>query len=130
QTCGLPIYTWERAALLRIRRVYPVRPIIYRPKNEDGTILPGTRKMAGMPIEQVLRRASLVMCRHSNVAVDACIAGVPAVCEDGAASWLYNNDLENPTNPTYEQRLRFLRNLAWWQWRPTEAAQCWQFLLA
>lgn len=126
---GVAVTDWEHDALNRIRAVYPNTPVVYRPKNEDGTNLPGTRKMAGMPIEQVLRGASLVVCRHSNVAVDACLAGIPVVCEDGAASILYGNSLKQPVNPTYEQRLHFLRNLAWWQWRPSEAAQCWNFLL-
>jgi len=125
-----PWLTWERDALKRIRAAYPRAEVIFRPKREDGTTLPGTSKMAGMPIEQVLKGASLVVCRHSNVAVDACIAGIPVVCWDGAASALYGNELAFPVRPTLEQRLRFLRNLAWFQWRPSEAAQCWQFLLS
>ena len=124
-----PATTWEREALCRIREVYPSRRVIYRPKKEDGTSIIGTEKKIGMPIEEVLRGASLVVCKHSNVAVDACIAGIPVVCEDGAARALYNNDMANPVRPTEDERYRFLRNLAWWQWRPTEAAQAWQFIL-
>lgn len=120
---------WETGALKRIRKVYPVAKVIYRPKREDGTSLPGTKKMVGTPIEEVLAGASLVVCRHSNVAVDACIAGIPVVCEDGAASILYGKDLLSPVKPTPQQRLRFLQNLAWWQWKPSEAKECWQFLL-
>ncbi len=121
---------WERGAFYHIRKVYPVASVIYRPKREDSTSIPGTTKMVGMPIEDVLAGASLVVCKHSNVAVDACIAGIPVVCEDGAAAALYNNDLQHPVRPTREQRLRFLRNLAWWQWRPSEAKDCWKFILA
>ena len=35
-------------------------------------------------IADVLNGCSVVVCRHSNVAVDACIAGVPVECEGGA----------------------------------------------
>lgn len=127
---GQPMVTWERTALSRIREVYSETEVIYRPKREDGTILPGTRRMVGMPIEHVLRGASLVVCRHSNVAIDAAIAGVPVVCEDGIAAALYNNDLRHPVIPTHAERLRFLRAVAWWQWRPSEAKQCWEFVMA
>lgn len=122
--------TWEREALKRIRQIYPSKEVIYRPKKlNDTTELPDTTRMSGMPIEVVLEGASLVVCRHSNVAVDACFAGIPVVCEDGAAAALYDNDMGNPVMPTPEQRLRFLRNLAWWQWKPEEAAEAWEFLL-
>lgn len=122
--------TWERQAFTKIRAAYPTTQIIYRPKrNDDGTSMPDTRKMAGMPIEVVLKGTSLVVCRHSNVGVDAAIAGIPVVCEDGVAAALYNNDLKNPVRPTYEQRLDFLRKVAWFQWQPTESKDCWAFIL-
>src|ERR1700757_4340421 len=95
-----PALTWERKALARIRAEYPDAPIIYRPKREDGTSLPGTRCIPGpTAIETVLKGASLVVCRHSNVAIDAAIAGIPVVCEDGAAAALYDNDLADPVVP-------------------------------
>lgn len=128
---GIEPTSWERAALVRIRRTYPSSEVIFRPKRvSDPRTLPDTKRMAGMPIEEVLAGASLVVCRHSNVAIDACIAGIPVACEDGAAAALYDNDIGNPMTPTPEQRLRFLRNLAWWQWTPQEAADAWRFLLA
>lgn len=118
---------WERAALKSIQAIYPDKEIVYKPKRpEDG--MKGCRTMDG-PIQAALLGASLVVCRHSNVAVDACIAGVPVVCEDGAAAALYGADLANPVNPDREARLRFLQNLAWWQWRPEEAVQAWKFLI-
>jgi len=117
---------WEEAALARIRCAYPGRLVVYRPKKPE--VLEGCRS-DNRPIEEVLRGASLVVCRHSNVAVDACIAGVPVVCEDGAAAALYGSDLSAPVRPDREQRLQFLQNLAWWQWRPSEAEAAWRFLL-
>jgi hypothetical protein len=67
--------------------------------------------------------ASMLVCRHSNCAVDAVVAGVPIECEDGAAKWL--------DGKPYKRRTRkdFLNRLAYWQWKASEAAQAWQFIL-
>jgi hypothetical protein len=117
---------WERKTLAALRAAYPGRRVVYRPKRpEQLDNLP----VATAPIEEVLKGASLVVCRHSNVAVDACIAGVPVVCEDGAAAALYGSDLRRPANPGGEERRQFLERLAWWQWKPSEAKLAWQFLL-
>lgn len=124
-----PKLTWETPMLARIREAYPKTKVIYRPKREDRTVLPDTKRMFGMSIEEVLKGASLVVCRHSNVAIDACVAGIPVVCEDGAAAALYGHDLAHPVKPTREERLRFLHKLAYFQWLPTEGKECWQFLL-
>lgn len=116
---------WELRTLAAIRAVTK-REVLYRPKKPER--LERCRNAEG-PIEQALRSASLVVCRHSNVAVDACIAGIPVVCEDGAAAALYGSDLACPVNPSDAERLRFLQNLAYWQWTPSEAVQAWRFLL-
>jgi len=113
---------WERQAAKRAREMG--RKAVFRPKRDRDPVLPGLRVARG-PIEDVLRGASLVLCRHSNVAVDACIAGVPVICEDGAALALYRG---GPA-PDREQRLQFLRSLAWWQWKPEEAKDAWTYLL-
>lgn len=118
---------WERGALKRIKHTYPDREIIYKPKRPEEA-LRGCRTVNGS-IEPVLNGASLVVCRHSNVGVDACIAGIPVVCEDGAAKALYGDDIQNPYQPPVEERTRFLRNLSYWQWKPSEAKQAWKFLL-
>ena len=114
--------TWESAKLTALQNRFPGRRILYRPKVETEG-LRGCQTARG-PIERVLQGASLVVCAHSNVAVDACIAGIPVECEDGAAFALYRQN----TNPTHEQRLEFLRSVAWWQWSPREALQAWQFI--
>lgn len=122
--------TWERIALERIRRVHGARHVIFRPKGKQRAFLDGVHTCDGGSIESVLQGASLVVCRHSNVAVDACIAGIPVVCEDGAAAALYGRDLSAPVMATVEQRLAFLRTLAYWQWTSTEARRgdVWHFL--
>lgn len=105
---------WQSQAIARVRKAYPGKHIRIRGKDKDGP-----------SIESALVGKSLVVCRHSNVAIDACIAGVPVECEDGIAYALYR---DNP-NPSREQRQAFLESVAWWQWKPSEAVQAWQFLL-
>lgn len=114
---------WEMGAIRRARDRFPGRRILYRKKGAkpDGVACPAP---AGEKIEDVIRGASLIICRHSNVAVDACIAGIPVECEGGAAKWLY----QNGTMPSIQDRLEFLGRLAHWQYRTNEAAQAWQFI--
>ena len=121
----------ESKKLIELKDRFPNRQILYRPKpffkrgkyiNRDKHIMwPLTGEG---PIEEVLYGASLVVCRHSNVAVDACVAGVPVECEDGAAFWLYRNG----TSPNVKQRIDFLGRLAWWQYRTDEQVGAWKFL--
>jgi hypothetical protein len=124
------VLAWETKALQQIRATYPGRRVLFRPKRAQGPILPGVPAAKGGPISEVLKGASLVVCRHSNVAVDACIAGIPVVCEDGAARALYGNDLKNPIAPDRAARERFMRGLAFWNWKPCEAGQAWTYLLS
>lgn len=111
---------WERRKLKALQAEFPWAEIIFRPKSPDRVALP-IKSDESTPIDQLLAGASLAVCRHSNVAVDAAIAGVPFRCEDGAAIWLQNKPF------TRDNRLQFLRRLAWFQWSPDEAAQCWAF---
>lgn len=119
---GLKYGEWERATITRLQR--EGRRVVFRPKRETD-VLRGIENVSG-PIEEALQGKSLVVCRHSNVAVDACIAGVPVQCEDGAAYALYS---KGPA-PTTDQRLEFLRSLAWWNWHATEAEEAWKYLIS
>lgn len=126
---GLRPLEWERVAIAEARAAYGQRRIIYKPKKMSYP-RPAGVLLTAADIASALRGASLLVCRHSNVAVDACIAGVPVVCEDGAARALYDvRPIAAPFHPTTEQRRRFLESLAWWQWRPEEAAAAWTYLL-
>ena len=120
---------WEIRTLLATQARFPRRQVLYRPKPLRHNFVPveWPRVMDEMPIAAALRGASLVICRHSNVAVDACIAGVPVECEAGAAHWLYSR---HPV-PTVAQRLDFLHRLAWWQWRlrTRDMEKAWTFLI-
>ena len=114
--------TWEMDKLRRIKKFMPGRPVLYRPKTPEPPI--GRCGTSTGPIEDALRGASLLVCAHSNTAVDACIAGVPVECEDGAAFALYGS---NPT-PNRDERLAFLQSLAYWQWSIPEAVDAWNFI--
>lgn len=110
----LNTYNWESRKIAELKRRFPGVPIQVRQKPRAGD---GVCR-----IEDAIKGCRLVVCRHSNVAVDACIAGVPFECEDGAAYWMR----DKPYTP--ENRQRFLNKLAHWQYRPSEAAQAWDFI--
>lgn len=120
------MYKWEIETLRSAQRRFPGRKILYRPKpqgHRDPTIAWEPRD--GMSeIGVVLKGASLAICRHSNIAVDACIAGVPVETVDGAAFWLYSKT----TNPDEAQRRDFLHRLSYWQYKLSEMAAAWGFL--
>jgi hypothetical protein len=119
--------TWEMKTLSKIRAAYPGRRIVYRPKPGQLETLPDVEVSRHVRIEEALKGASLVVCRHSNVAVDAAIAGVPCVCEDGAGAYLYGSDVANPKTPTREERQDFVYRLAWFQWGAWEAHEALKF---
>jgi hypothetical protein len=113
---------WEQRALASIHQRFPDRTVLHRPKPHHEFPKLKCERDLDTPIDVLLRRSSLVVCRHSNVAIDAAIAGVPFETEDGAAAWL----AQRPFTP--ENRLDFLQRLAWWQWRNEEAGPAWAFL--
>lgn len=119
----MPTQKWELHAARSAAKEFPDRRVVFRPKRPTDPALPGFPSMRG-DLQEVLRGASLVICRHSNVAVDACMAGVPVRCEDGAAFALYRHGEQ----PTLAQRLEFLRSLAHWQYTPNEASQAWNYI--
>ena len=116
--------SWERSKVESLRRRFPGRPILWRPKGRHAMPLLDLQLRHGMPIEEALRGCSLVVCRHSNVSIDAAVAGVPVECDDGAAAALYAG---NPA-PTREQRAEFLRRLSYWQWSRHEAPAAWAWI--
>ncbi len=119
----LGTHGWEARKLVELKRRFPGREIVFRPKPRRPFQPIACRLDRSETIEQALTGKSLVVCRHSNVAVDACIAGVPVECEDGAAVWMQGKPYTRMT------RLDFLHRLSWWQWKPEEAGKAWAFLL-
>lgn len=111
---------WDQEAVTRARRHFGAR-VRYRPK-------PNNRfENLKRPISEDLRGAAYVITHHSNVGIDAIIQGVPVATEEGAARGLYSNSLDAPP-ATPEQRLDFLRRLAWWNWKRSEIPQFWSFI--
>lgn len=113
---------WEERKAQEISRAFPDRKVLFRAKPANK----GCRKIEGLEpstgsIEDALKGASLVVCRHSNVAIDAIISGVPSVCEGGAARAVFPSGLEAEHRPLPDEtRRRFLANLAWFQWTKAE----------
>lgn len=110
---------WEAEQLEQLRERFPGRRVVLRPKPRHHFRPLDCEVRQDADIRDVLRGASLVVTRHSSVAVDAVVMGVPFECVDGAAFWLMNKPF------TREWRHRFLVKLAWWQWLPEEAVLAW-----
>lgn len=113
---------WELNKLAELERRFPGRRIIHRPKPGQEFRRLKCERDETTAIDLLLRGASLVVARHSNVAAEAVVAGVPFEAEDGAAAWL------NGREYSLANRREFLHRVAWFQWRAAEAAQAWQFL--
>lgn len=133
KTRGYGPQEWEMAAIERISAVTS-RPIIYRPKPSwgDANPIPGTIfSPPGQPVEAVLRDCWAVVTLHSNVAVDALLAGVPVNVWEGVAADFSTPlaEIEAPRMP--DGRDQLLADIAWCQWTPAEMASgaCWRHLL-
>lgn len=114
---------WESRALRKIQKRYPGKKVIFRPKPKRPAPDLGIPVDRSETIVQALKGKSLVVCRHSNVGVDAAIAGVPCETVEGAAKWLEGKEF------TPDLRMDFLRRLAWWQWKQDEASKAWKFIV-
>lgn len=123
---GSVVPSWEAQMIAAARAAG--RRVLYRAK-KSGPSPTGVERAADGPIDTVLRGASAVITWHSNVAVDALRLGLPVVCSDGAAAAACPSQWARDLRPlSLTWRLRFLQNLAWFQWAPNEADQCWAFL--
>lgn len=113
---------WEERTIGKLKHLTR-RPIIYRPKPNWH----GARAIAGAtfdrdtPLREVLKNCHAVVTHHSNVAVDALMAGVPVFCEKGVASLFSPLGLESIEKPLMpEGREQWAWNLAWTQWNLQE----------
>lgn len=114
---------WERRAI-KVMRVYTNRNIVYRPKPSWKM----ARPIAGVgyspkttELHHALRNCHAVVTHHSNVAMEALIAGIPAFCWKGVATPLSLQDLkfiEKPLRP--EGRDQWVNDIAWCQWSVDE----------
>lgn len=114
---------WTAKRSRDVKMAFPERRVIYRPKPrrpKEGGVMYSSLSSPN-DIDDVLNGISLVVCRHSNVAIDACRLGVPVVCDAGAAACIYPSKLADfRLQPSMEKRLEFLTRLAWFQWSPEE----------
>lgn len=123
---------WERWAIAEVRK-HTDRPIVYRPKPswKGAVSLPGAEYQLNVPLSKALQSAHAVVCHHSNVAVEAIIAGVPAFVWGGVAKDMGLQDLsmiERPLKP--DNREQWCHALAYTQWSVAEleTAEPWLFL--
>lgn len=110
----LKAHDWEARKYNELKREFPGRQIIFRPKGQDLMTLPCKTDRV-TPFEELLKGASLVVCRHSNCAIDAIIHGIPFRAEAGAATQ-FDGD-----------RVKFMNKLSRWEYSPDQAAQAWKF---
>lgn len=129
---GFQPHQWERETIARLRKITD-RPIVFRPKPSyvEAKPIPGTTWMQREPIEEVLRNAHAVVTHHSNFAVEAILAGIPAICPIGVASVMGGRDLseiENPPMP--DGRGQWAADIAWTQWSIGEmqSGAAWRYL--
>lgn len=121
---GEEVGQWEKETAAKIKEKWPDRRIIFRPKpgnSQHCQSVAGTYNCESGSIEDVLKGASLVVCRHSNVGIDAIVAGVPAVTIGGAAVSVLSSSLDDDHYPIPDDiRFKFLSNLAWMEWSLAE----------
>lgn len=131
---GLRPEQWERATIARLRQITK-RPLIYRPKPNwiGARPISGSTFDPERPLAAALRDCHAVVAHHSNVAVDALIAGIPVHCPLGVASVLGEPELakiENPRMP--DGRAQWAADLAYCQFSLEEMTSgvAWRTLIA
>ncbi len=124
---------WERDTIGKLR-LFTDREIIYRPKPSDplASPIPGTHfSKKTTTLEEDLASAWCVVTHHSNVAVDALLAGIPVFCVGGVAREMGTPDLSQIETPHYpNDREQWAADLAYTQWSVPEmaAGHCWAHL--
>lgn len=131
---GFDAEEWEKNTIARLAQ-FTKRPIIYRPKPNwlgaheiKGSIWGG----GGVELEDAFKGCHAVVAHHSNVAVDALIAGIPCICPGGAASVLSGktlDEIEDPPMP--DGREQWAADLAYTQWSLEEmqSGAAWRYLI-
>lgn len=114
---------WEEMAVRRLRAAGAT--VVYRPKQSwsGAYAIPGAEYNRGGEIQQILPMVDAVVSHHSNAAVDALAAGLPIYVQTGISRPLSIPTIEAAVGAEgldYETRARFLRQVAWHQWRLDE----------
>lgn len=119
---GIPPFDWETRAINKLK-AHTKREIVYRPKPNCLRSRPITGSVFDkkMPLQIALIHAHAAVTRHSNVAVDAILAGVPAFCDYGVAVPMSRQDLTKIESPYFpEDREQWAADIAYCQWTPGE----------
>lgn len=129
-TRGLKPQEWEARTVEALRRITD-RPIVYRPKPSwpDATPIEGTEFSGpNTTVEQALRNCWAVVTLHSNVAVDALLAGVPVVVSEGVCTGFSGSldTIERALTPDGREQL--MADIAYCQWSVAEMVDgtCWR----
>ena len=77
--------------------------------------------MKDQPLADVLHGAHCVVAHHSNVAVEAILAGIPAICPEGVASVMAGHKLKQIEDPPMPSgRAQWAADIAYCQWSIAE----------
>lgn len=126
---------WETKVIRQLNAITK-RSVWYRPKPNwhDASPIQGSsfvRGTDGDATETVLRNCHAVVTHHSNVAIDAVLAGVPVFSWDGAGKLMSCQNLDMIESPRlYAGREQFAYDLAYTQWNVAEmqAGLAWRYL--
>lgn len=118
---GFTSTEWERMAVNQARHVFPDAEIFYRPKTNVNERIGGTVSACDGNIRGALVGARLAIVRHSNVAVDCAVYGVPCVCVDGAGAFLWGKEIsQGACSFDADRAADFIRRVSWFNWLPDE----------
>lgn len=114
----------------------PMRDIVYRPKPSWTAFKPIAGTKLSRPPEtmaDLLPRAHVVVTHGASAAIDAVIAGVPAIVMGECAATPVSGILKQiaaPFFPPERERMEWLANLAWCQWSLNEirSGEMWAFI--
>lgn len=127
-THGFKFGEWEAAMKDRLERICSKYPVVIRPK-------PGRNSAPQVPIEQALLRTRLLVTHHSNVSIEAVLAGVPTYAIKGVGvlaspKTLTYDGVVDPYVPSYIERAQLLADVAYAQWTPPEmrAGDAWKHI--
>lgn len=118
---GIDIHAWAADTCRQAKALFG--DVVYRPHplDQSGVKIAGVTIDTG-PLAVAFERASLIVTYNSNTAVEAVMAGVPAIAMDaGSMAWdVTSHDLE--TAPYRGDRDQWGIRLAYAQWLPQEIA--------
>lgn len=121
---GMAFERFERDAAETLLQ-HTKRPVFYRPKPNDihGKPIAGTTFARDLDLERIMSDCHAVVTHHSNVAVDALMAGVPAFCWHGVAAPMALQDMTQIERPWFPgDRERWANDVAFTQFSVPEIA--------